>query len=86
MKKNFGSLRRIISGGDFFNNKDILSWKLNNPKVDIFNVWGPTETSIVNTMYKVLNKDIKLLSNGKSIPVGRPHPLMKLKILKDKKF
>jgi acyl-coenzyme A synthetase/AMP-(fatty) acid ligase len=86
MKKNFGSLKRIISGGDFFNNKDILSWKFNNPKIDIFNVWGPTETSIVNTMYKVLKKDTNLLLDGKSIPVGKSHPLMKIKILKNKKI
>lgn len=85
MKKKFGSLKRIISGGDFFYNKDILSWKFNKPEVDIFNVWGPTETSIVNTMYKILNKDVKLLSDGGSIPVGKSHPLMKLKILKNKK-
>ena len=69
----------------FFYNKDILSWKFNKPEVDIFNVWGPTETSIVNTMYKILNKDVKLLSDGGSIPVGKSHPLMKLKILKNKK-
>lgn len=85
IKKKFYSLKRIISGGDFFSNKDILSWKTNQPKTEIFNVWGPTETSIVNTMYKIQKKDIRILREGKSIPVGKSHPMMKLKILKNKK-
>ena len=85
IKKKFYSLKRIISGGDFFSNKDILSWKTNQPKTEIFNVWGPTETSIVNTMYKIQKKDIRILKEGKSIPVGKSHPMMKLKILKNKK-
>lgn len=83
--KNFFPLRRIISGGDFFSNKDILSWKTNQQKTDIYNVWGPTETSIVNTMYKIEKKDIQILRDGKSIPAGKSHPMMKLKILKNKK-
>ena len=58
IKKKFYSLKRIISGGDFFSNKDILSWKTNQPKTEIFNVWGPTETSIVNTMYKKKKRKI----------------------------
>ena len=85
ISKNFFALKRIISGGDFFLNKDILSWKVNQPKVEIFNVWGPTETSIVNTMYKVSKKDLKNLADGKSIPVGRSHKLMEVKILRNKK-
>ena len=85
IKKKFYPLKRIISGGDFFSNKDILSWKTNQPKTEIFNVWGPTETSIVNTMYKIQKKDIRILKEGKSIPVGKSHPMMKLKILRNKK-
>ncbi len=84
INKNFFLLKRIISGGDFFSNKDILSWKLNQKKVDIFNVWGPTETSIVNSMYKISRSDLKNLSEGKSVPVGKDHPLMKIKIMKNK--
>ena len=65
IKKNFYPLKRIISGGDFFPNKDILSWKKNQKKVEIFNVWGPTETSIVNSMYKITETDQKILLEGK---------------------
>ena len=63
LKKN--RIKRIISGGDFFPPKDILYWK-NNTSSEIINVWGPTETSIVNTMYKIKNKDIKNLLIGKT--------------------
>lgn len=85
IKKSFKPLKQIISGGDFFANKDIYTWLKYKRKITIFNVWGPTETSIVNTMYKIKKKDIKNIFNGKSIPVGKSHPLMELKILKNKK-
>lgn len=86
INKKYNKLKRIISGGDFFYNKDIISWKNNQPKIDVFNVWGPTETSIVNTMYKIKKKDLKILSKGKSIPVGKSHKMMELRIMKNKKI
>ena len=46
------TLRRIQSGGDF-NTNHILKWMNFFPSVKIYNVWGPTETSIVNTMYLI---------------------------------
>ena len=85
IKKKFNPLKRIISGGDFFPPKDVLSWLSNQKKIDIFNVWGPTETSIVNTMYKIKENDMNSISNGNSIPVGKAHPRMEIKILKNKK-
>lgn len=85
IKKNFNPLKRIISGGDFFSNKDILSWKNNQKNIDIYNVWGPTETSIVNSMYKITRKDQKILLEGKSIPVGKSHRLMNINVLDKKK-
>ena len=78
-------LKRIISGGDFFAHKDIYQWNKYQKKTEIFNVWGPTETSIVNTMHKINKKNIKQIGKVKSIPVGKSHPLMEIKILKDKK-
>ena len=85
IKKKFYPLKRIISGGDFFPNKDILFWKKYQKKVEIFNVWGPTETSIVNSMYKITKKDQKILLEGKSIPVGKSHRLMNINILDKRK-
>ncbi len=85
IKKKILPLKRIISGGDFFSNNDIWAWKKNQKKTEIYNVWGPTETSIVNTMYKITTNDENRILEGKSIPVGKSHPLMQLKILKNKK-
>lgn len=67
------SLRRIISGGDFFPPSHVLRWLDDRPGVALYNVWGPTETSIVNTMHRVTAADRDLLSKGHSAPVGKAH-------------
>ena len=69
-------LRRILSGGDFFPPAHVLEWLNGAPEVEVFNVWGPTETSIVNTMHKVGEADVPLLEKGQYPPVGRHHPRM----------
>lgn len=76
-----GSLRRIISGGDFFPPSHILGWMDARPDVEIYNVWGPTETSIVNTMYRVAETDRRLLQADHSVPVGRVHRRMPFVLL-----
>lgn len=74
--RNLNSLRRIVVGGDFFPPAHILGWCEIRPDVDIYNVWGPTETSIVNTMYKITSDDFVSLRNGRSAPVGKAHERM----------
>lgn len=74
-------LRRVLSGGDFFPPAHILAWRSAAPSVMIFNVWGPTETSIVNTMHKVGDADIPNLKQGKSAPVGTSHSRMEVVLL-----
>jgi amino acid adenylation domain-containing protein len=70
------TLRRIVSGGDFFPPAHILGWLHARPRTDIYNVWGPTETSIVNTMHRVDESDLPRLRSGQSPSVGRAHPRM----------
>lgn len=70
------TLRRIIAGGDFFPPSHVLGWLEGAPKVEIYNVWGPTETSIVNTMHRIGEADYSLLQLGRSAPVGKRHPRM----------
>lgn len=70
------SLRRVVAGGDFFPPAHVLTWMSECPNVTIFNVWGPTETSIVNTMHLVTANDIPLLKEGKSPSVGKAHEMM----------
>lgn len=72
----FPSLRRVISGGDFFPPAHILKWQNAFDQFELYNVWGPTETSIVNTMHLVNESDIAGLQEGKYPPVGRAHPRM----------
>ena len=76
-------LRRIISGGDFFPKKFIKDWKNNQKHIDIINCWGPTETSIVNTFYKLKKKDYKNINNMNPIPVGKSNRMMPIVILKN---
>ena len=65
-------LKQIISGGDFFPPIYMRDWMNHMPKLSIWNVWGPTETSIVNTMHKVSNLDIeKAMVENKAISIGR---------------
>lgn len=83
LKKNFYPLRQIISGGDYFPPKEILKWRKFQKKIKILNVWGPTETSIVNTMHFLTSKDYKNLKKNKNIPIGKSHKLMPIKIIDD---
>ena len=78
--KNFHKLKRIISGGDFFPPKNILAWHKNQKNIEIFNVWGPTETSIVNTMHKLKKKDFMNLKKNRPLPVGKSDKMMEIKI------
>jgi amino acid adenylation domain-containing protein len=75
------SLRRLISGGDFFPPAHVLAWMDARPDVAILNVWGPTETSIVNTMHVVSEADRDALGQGRHAPVGRAHPRMPLVVV-----
>ena len=74
-------LRRIIAGGDFFPPAHVLGWIESLPGADIFNVWGPTETSIVNTMHKICASDIPHLRQGQPAPVGKAHPRMQFHLI-----
>lgn len=65
------NLRRIISGGDFFLPSDIIYWYVNFLNIEMYNVWGPTETTIVNTAHKITSTDIARLRDKKNIAIGQ---------------
>ncbi len=79
----FNSLKRILSGGDFFHPNQIIEWLKTFPSVEIYNVWGPTETSIVNTMHLINVKDLEKLKRGESPSVGKAHSRMRFYIVND---
>ena len=70
LHKRLVGLRQIFSGGDFFPPAHLLDWKRTLPALRLFNVWGPTETSIVNTMHLVTAEDEARLGDNLSPPVG----------------
>lgn len=75
------ALQRIVSGGDFFSPAHLVAWMDDAPSVDVFNVWGPTETSIVNTMHRVTAVDRPRLEQGRSASVGTSHRRMQVVLL-----
>jgi amino acid adenylation domain-containing protein len=80
---NTSKLRRIISGGDFFPPMHVSNWMKKMPQISVYNAWGPTETSMVNTMHKITADDLPKLKKGKHPPIGKQHSMMPL-ILVDK--
>jgi acyl-coenzyme A synthetase/AMP-(fatty) acid ligase len=78
------SLKRIIVGGDFFPPSQVIGWTEAREKTQIFNAWGPTETSIVNTFHLVGKSDIPSLRLGHHLPVGKAHERMPFEIVDEK--
>lgn len=78
---NTNLLRRVISGGDFYPPKNLVDLMASHPKLEVFNVWGPTETTIVNTMHRVQKSDIFRLKKGKPISVGMSSKMMPIAIV-----
>ena len=81
LKKNFISLKQIISGGDYFSPKEILKWRKFQKKLQFLMCGDATETSIVNSMHKLTYKDYINLKKNKNIPIGRSHKLMTIKLI-----
>ena len=79
----FDVLRRIISGGDFFPPAHILEWQENRPSTEVRNIWGPTETTILNTIHLINDRDRPSLEAGKYPPVGQAHLRMPFVLLKE---
>lgn len=77
------NLRQIISGGDFFPVSELIQWMVDMPHLDIYNVWGPTETSIVNSAHKLELSDLHRLRSGKPISIGNPTSEMDIRLRTD---
>ena len=57
-KKNFKYIRTIIFGGEGYPKKDLFKlYKLYNERVDIFNVYGPTECTCICSAKKIEEED-----------------------------
>nr|WP_144028848.1 AMP-binding protein [Paenibacillus tyrfis] len=59
------SLQKLITGGSAVSVEFVQQWK---DKVMYFNAYGPTEASIVSSVWAASKHDIE----HKSVPIGRP--------------
>jgi acyl-CoA synthetase (AMP-forming)/AMP-acid ligase II len=72
---------KVISGGDFLAS-DFAEKILNqNQRIEIYNVWGPTETTIVNSAQRIELQSVKNESVQNLLPIGRSTKLMPIEIL-----
>jgi len=62
------SIRAIIVGGEQFDSRELVQWKIDNHlDVQIVNSYGPTESTDISTVYTVNS-----LKGFKNTPIGRP--------------
>ncbi|MDR3010880.1 MAG: amino acid adenylation domain-containing protein, partial [Sphingobacterium sp.] len=73
--KNISSLKKIITGGEKINKKDVERVV---EEIDYYNAYGPTEATICSTIFEV-KKDKNLFYN--QVPIGIPIPNSKIYIL-----
>lgn len=72
-----GRLRTVIHGGDKFEPSEAEKLSRLNPDCALFNVGGPSETTIWNIAHRITQKDVE---RG-DIPYGKPIPGSKYYIL-----
>jgi len=69
-------LRRIMSAGGFFPPSHMLEWFQTFPNLSIYNSWGPSETTIINSIHKISENDIEILEKGNHPSIGKPSSMM----------
>ena len=70
------SLRRIMAAGGFFPPSHLLQWFKTLSDLSIYNSWGPSETTIINSIHKISKADIEILEKGNHPSIGKPDSLM----------
>ena len=50
-----------MSAGGFFPPSHMLEWFQTFPNLSIYNSWGPSETTIINSIHKITDNDIEIL-------------------------
>ncbi len=79
---DYPSLRVLISGGDFLSPDTAEAWI---SRCSVLNVWGPSETSVVNSAWKVRQQDVDEVRAGTipSIPIGHVSTDMDVRAIRD---
>jgi len=67
---SFPTLRAVVFAGEVFPTKHLREFRALVPDVDLWNLYGPTETNVI-TYYRVGSVD-DLPADDRTIPIGRP--------------
>lgn len=62
----FGNLRCLLSGGEIMSYSHVSKIRKINPDIEIVNLYGPTENTVVSTSFLLGNKKYV------SVPIGKP--------------
>ncbi len=62
----FNDLKHISVGGDIASFKHMSKVFKNNPKINLFNAYGPTENTAISTVYRICENTCE------NIPIGKP--------------
>lgn len=78
------SLSSVISGGDFLEPATARDW-IERVGCRVLNIWGPSETSVVNTVHEVSISDIELVESGTrpSLPIGNLTQDMEVQVVSE---
>ncbi|GKZ36760.1 putative NRPS-like protein biosynthetic cluster [Aspergillus brasiliensis] len=68
--KAFATIRTLMTGGEVMNMQTIKTIFENGPPQRLYNIYGPTETTIYCLYHLVLHSDVK----ANSVPLGRTVP------------
>lgn len=69
-QNEFPFLKKILLAGDFPRCSDLSKWYIFNPNTAIYNLYGPTETTMAKLFFKISSNDVLT----EIIPVGKPLP------------
>jgi amino acid adenylation domain-containing protein len=76
------TLRNLFIGGEKFSCESLkITLKAVTENCRVFNMYGPTEASIISTVLEIERSQLEYLSNLTSIPIGRPISNHKLRVL-----
>jgi non-ribosomal peptide synthetase component F len=75
------NIRQIISGGDFFPSNALIEIIERYDYLKVYNIWGPTETTIINTSHQVTAKDLEMIKMKNLVSVGKPSKEMPIIIV-----
>ena len=79
-KIDLSSIKLIAIGGESLKTEKFKYLYDNYPKLKLCNVYGPTETTILVTSHRIIEKDVK----NNYIPIGAPIPYARAMILDSK--